>query len=81
MTKHEIEKNWDKFLGLYYNQSCGGCSGGHPSLWKTIVESKEWNAWKKCKDSWKHWDFMECEEFGIMSNSHWNDFVKFIKKG
>jgi hypothetical protein len=75
--KQIIKNNWDEFLHAYYFQECGGC-GGHSSFWKTIIESPEWNKWRKY--AWEDkmiYDFPECEELGIMSSKHWQDFIKF----
>jgi len=74
MNRKFIEKHYDKLLGYYYNSPCAGCPEGQSSFWKTIIESKEWKEWIKVAK----YDIPECEELGIMSKRHWDDFVKFI---
>jgi hypothetical protein len=32
-----------------WEQSCSGC-GHHDSMWKTLVQSKEWSAWLKYQE-------------------------------
>src|SRR3990167_3537915 len=65
---------YDKFLRKYYNDQCEGCPEGHASFWKTIIESPEWKEWIKIAE----YDIPECEELGIISKEHWEDFLKFI---
>jgi len=67
--------SYDDFLKQYYNSPCEGCPEGHHSFWKTIIESKEWEGWKKVA----HYDIAECEELGIMSEEHFKGFVKFLR--
>lgn len=75
LTKAEIDENWDEFLAAYYLQECPGCKDGHSSFWRTIIMSEEWKDWQKVGQ----YDFSECNDLGIMSKKHWEDFVKFIK--
>lgn len=74
--KDIIKKAMDEFLSFYYNTPCSGCPEGHASFWKTIIESPQWEAWKKVG----HYDFAECEELGVCSKKHFRDFLKFIKE-
>ena len=69
-----IKKYYMDFLEYYYNSPCPGCPEGHESFWKTIIESDEWKEWSKIGQR----DFPECEELGIMSKGHWEEFKKFI---
>ena len=59
-----------------YWSPCVGCEGGHPSFHKTIIESPQWKAWQKVGQ----YDFSECNELGIISSKHFQDFIKFIIK-
>lgn len=80
MKKSELNSSWDDFLKAYYWQPCIGCKEGHPSFWKTIIESPEWKKWRKY--AWEDkmlYDFSEVEELGIISKKHWQDFIKFVK--
>ena len=77
LPKGIINQNWEQFLKEYYCQPCSAC-GGHNSFWKTIIESREWQLWKEDQDN--KWDFAECEELGIISTKHWEEFLKFITK-
>jgi hypothetical protein len=70
-----IEKNFDEFLHYYYNTPCSGCKDGHASMWKTITESPQWKEWEKVGQ----YDFSECNELGIMTAKHFQDFLEFIK--
>jgi hypothetical protein len=74
--KETIEKYWGNFLKEYWFQKCS--CGGHSSFWRTVILSPEWKAWKKHNKN-MNWDFDECEELGIMSQEHWEEFIKFIK--
>ncbi len=75
MTKDEIVKHFDEFLGYYYNSPCGGCPEGHASFWKTVIESPQWKAWVESRPSY---DISECEALGIMGKEHFQDFMKFV---
>lgn len=72
-----LDTHYDDFLAYYYCTPCAGCNDGHPSFWKTIIESQEWKNWKKDNDNW---DWSENEELGILSDNHWNAFIKLLKK-
>ena len=76
LTDEQIKKYYDQFLSYYYNAPCSGCPEGHSSFWRTICKSPEWKAWKATHP---HYDFPECEELGIMSATHWIDFIAFVK--
>lgn len=79
----KIEKYWDNFLRAYYCQKCEGCPDGHSSFWKTIIESKEWEEWKKYNfkiSPYGNWDFSACEETGIMSKEQWKALVEWLKR-
>ncbi|MEK6819013.1 MAG: hypothetical protein AABY10_03710 [Nanoarchaeota archaeon] len=78
MIKEFIDKNWDEFLGAYYNQECKGCPEGHSSFWKTLIESDEWKKWKEFNNN-TNWDFSENEELGILSAKHFKSFLNFVK--
>lgn len=56
------------------------CSdGNHSSFWKSVVESKQWRAWREpaCK---RGWDWDECSECGWISAEHFQAFLKFTIK-
>ncbi len=59
-----------------YNAPCPGCPEGHPSFYKTIVESKEWQAWEKVANE-QGFDYDESRECGYFSTKHWQAFLKF----
>lgn len=75
-----------------WNSDCSGCAGGHPSFWKTIIESPQWKKWEK--EQSRRWDLLagnkkvrkgvydmpEVEECGWLGEKHWQDFVRFIIK-
>lgn len=69
----------EKEYTIGWEQKCTGC-GHHDSMWKSLTTSKEWNAWYKYQtgDN-QHYDVDECQELGIMSAGHWEDFIKFCK--
>lgn len=62
-----------------YCSPCAGCPDGHPSFWKTIVESAEWKAWRQQNPP--QWDFDECEVLGAFSPAHFAAFLAWIKAG
>lgn len=71
---------------ICYFSPCAGCPQGHSSFHKTIVESKEWQLWEKENEKRMNkkiikncFDYDECRELGIMSQKHWDAFIKFIK--
>jgi hypothetical protein len=65
-----------------YLTPCSGCfaQGGHPSFWKTVIESPQWDKWKKY--AWKKmlYDFPEVEELGCISPKHFQEFIAFVIK-
>ena len=70
-----------------WESKCKSC-GTHPSFWKTIVQSDEWRRWRVEQNQRMNdfpseksmYDMDECTELGIISENHWKDFIKFIKK-
>lgn len=83
MNEKLIKDNYDDFLRYYYNCPCRGCPEGHPSFWKTIIESEEWKKWKEYNfktSSHGNYDFSEDEELGILGKEHWKEFCKFINQ-
>lgn len=69
----------DSCLGAYYWQPCTGCKDGHPSFWKTVIESPQWKKWQEEQMKNPTYDISEVEECGIISPKHFQDFLKFIK--
>ena len=93
MTNKFIEMHFDEFLHYYYCSPCGGCKDGHPSFWKTVIESPQWLKWReelekrmkrgkivKGKFSENVYDLCEVEELGILGEKHFQDFLKFTFK-
>ena len=62
-----------------WEQKCKGC-GTHDSIWKTLVTSKSWKKWYKHASENMLYDVDECQELGIISAKHFNDFIKFSTK-
>lgn len=65
--------------GMIWKQACTGC-GYHDTFWSTVITSPQWKAWKEYAKPKMLYDFDENEELGIISNEHFQDFIKFIKK-
>lgn len=64
--------------GLYrYWEPCDGCKDGHPSIWKTLVESPQWKAWYDHASKNMLYDVDESQELGVMSPKHFQDFMRF----
>jgi len=76
-----------------YWKPCIGCSDGHSSFWKTVIESPQWKEWEKeishrVSEHIKNnseiyegcWDIDECQECGWISQGHFQDFIKFVKR-
>ncbi len=68
-----------------YWEACTGCKDGHPSFWKTVVESPEWQLWEKeqsrrfsSQEMDDIFDVDECAECGHISPKHFSEFMKFI---
>jgi hypothetical protein len=72
-----------------YSMPCPGC-GEHPSFWRTVVESPQWQAWMaeqarrmearyidKTEPDAKVYDMFECMELGCISPGHWQEFLDF----
>jgi len=75
----------------HYFEECAGCPDGHSSFWKTVIESPQWQLWRKEQDirmgmlgkgelpeGVMCYDMAEVEEGGIISQKHFQDFIKFI---
>lgn len=65
-----------------YWSPCVGCPEGHPSFWKTVVESKAWDAWYEYQCSLpashpERFDIDECQECGYISPEHFKAFLAF----
>jgi hypothetical protein len=69
----------DDCLQAYYHQPCS-CPLGHPSIWKTVIESPQWKKWHDYAWPKMLYDFPEVEELGIISEGHFQEFIKFCKK-
>lgn len=77
-----------------YCTPCSGCKDGHPSFWKTIIESPQWKEWQKEQTRRFRnleqvgnkmvgetcYDMAEVEELGCISPAHFADFLKFTIK-
>jgi hypothetical protein len=74
-----------------YCSPCGGCKEGHPSFWKTVIESPQWSWWQAEQSERLHllceqklpkninvYDMPEVEECGWISPMHFKDFMQFI---
>jgi hypothetical protein len=85
--KQEIEKEQNE----RYWSPCEGCKDGHPSFWKTVVESPQWKLWQGEQSRRLHllcqeklpknvatYDMPEVEECGWISPGHFQEFLKFI---
>jgi hypothetical protein len=68
----------DQCRYFWYKPPCRAC-GHHDSFWATVIESKEWKAWKKHQDKigWQ-WDFSEVEETGQISPQHFKEFINYL---
>ena len=67
----------DECHSFWYCTPCAGCPDGHPSFWKSVIESPQWAAWKKRAEARQVWDFAECEELGVCSAAHFQAFLAF----
>jgi hypothetical protein len=59
---------------------CPGCKDGHPSFWKTVVESPQWELWEKEQVKNPTRDIDESRECGWMGPGHFQEFLAFISK-
>lgn len=70
----------DKCLHFWYCPPCQGCKNGHPSFWKTVIESPQWKEWQKEQRKNPTRDMPEVEEMGTISPEHFQEFLQFCKK-
>lgn len=81
----------DKCEARRYWSPCEGCKDGHPSFWKTVIESPQWKLWQEEQSRRMHllaqeklpkevevYDMPEVEECGHISSGHFQEFMKFI---
>jgi len=72
----------DEALTKWYEHQkvhpCEGCTGGHPSFWKTITDSDQWRAWEA--SSQRTFDTIECASCGHISRKHWKAFMEFVTR-
>lgn len=54
----------DQCLYFWYCSPCSGCKDGHPSFWKTVIESPQWKEWSKEQQEHSTRDMPEVEEMG-----------------
>lgn len=75
-----------------YFVKCSGCPDGHSSFHKTVIESPQWKLWQEEQEKLmvKHYkkkskiyaglyDIAECMERGLISQEHFQKFLRFIK--
>ena len=78
----DLDNKREEILQDYFFHKCSSCpEGGHSSFWRTVIMSDEWQKWKKF--AWEDhmlYDFSECEELGIISSKHFQDFISFTIK-
>lgn len=74
LAKQEVFE--EKGLHRYW-EPCAGCKDGHPSIWKTLVESPQWKAWYEHASKNMLYDVDESQELGAMSTKHFQDFMGF----
>jgi hypothetical protein len=86
-AKKKVKHGWDS--GCFeYHCSCGI----HDSFWKTVTNSPQWSAWYKEQSKRFHefaktldktigvFDIDECQECGMISQAHFQKFLKFVIK-
>lgn len=71
------EKEREKCEVERYLAPCSGCKDGHPSFWKTVVESPQWKAWATHAEKEMLYDIPEVVQCGIISPRHFQDFLYF----
>ena len=74
---------YKKFVQSCWNGACWRfpCSDGwHDSFWKTTIESPQWKLWQEEQRKNPTYDMLEVEELGYISQNHFQDFIKFIRK-
>lgn len=58
---------------------CSGC-GHHNSFWATVIESPQWKLWQKEQSLRPTRDMAECEELGIISPEHFQEFIQYVRE-
>lgn len=61
------------------SRTCSGCER-HQSIAGALLRSKEWRAWYKYASENMLYDVDETLTIDVMSDNHWNDFIRFIRK-
>lgn len=51
-----------------------------PSFYRTIMDSPQWQAWVKHNEETPQYDVHESMELGLMSQNHWQAFIKWVKE-
>lgn len=90
----DLKKVIEEAKEPFWWSACGGCPEGHSSFWKTVLESRQWQLWSIEQNRRMHlladrelpkelmvYDMPEVECGGIISQRHFQDFMKFIKEG
>lgn len=62
-------------------RSTSGCCGGyHQTIAGALLKSKEWKMWYKYASEKMLYAVNETQVIDAMSDEHFEDFIKFIKK-
>ena len=94
MKIHKVPCNCETCEKARYWQSCAGCKDGHPSFWKTVILSPQWQLWQKEQkrrfinyansnkkpENFGIYDMPEVEECGWISAGHFQEFLKFVSE-
>jgi hypothetical protein len=75
-----LDAQADKLESERYWVPCAGCQDGHPSFWKTVIESKYWKEWAEYANKNLLYDIDSCEECGVISAQHFDEFMNYCLK-
>lgn len=71
--RDEAKRGW-------WHSACSGCPNGHPSFWKTVIESPQWKEWARRPSTNANFDIAEVEECGWISQAHFQEFIHWTIK-
>lgn len=70
----------DNSTTIIARATSGCCGGFHQTIAGVLLKSKEWKKWREYCEENLLYDVGETELIDAMSDEHFEDFIKYIKK-
>lgn len=80
ITNKDVHINPDDDSTTIIKRATACCGGYHQTIAGALLKSKEWKAWYKLASKYQSFDVDEAMILDCMSDRHFRDFIKFIKK-